>query len=68
MTTLDTLYREYSDLCRDRGVFAKSRSELHQNDEGEWLTYVIALITGYPSREERQVTIKEEPFQKSGDI
>lgn len=50
---LDKLYREYEDICIDRGAFAKSRSELHRYDEGEWLTYVIALIAALPSREER---------------
>jgi hypothetical protein len=50
---LDTLYREYEAICIDRGAFAKSRSELHHNDESEWLTYVITLIAEKPSREER---------------
>ena len=67
MTTLDTLYRECSDLCRDRGVFAKSRRSLSHNDEGEWLTYVITLIRGLPSPAERQTAIDAdrapEPFR-----
>lgn len=55
---LDALYREYSDLCADRGVFSKGRNELHHAGEGEWLRYVISLIRRYPSREERKVTLE----------
>ena len=55
---LDKLYQEYREICVDRGVFAKSRRNLSHNDEADWLTYVIALIAGYPSREERQATLE----------
>ncbi len=50
---LDKLHREYEEICIDRGSFAKSRAELHHNDEAEWMIYVIALIAALPSREER---------------
>ena len=57
---LDALYKEYHNICDDRGVFPKGRRELHHNDEADWLTYVIALIGGYPSQAERQAKLGEE--------
>lgn len=60
-------YREYVNLCRDRGVFPKSQAELYRNDYDGWMACLMSVIAALPSEAERQVAIEQETASKRSD-